>query len=206
MSKDGIRPRRRKEARPAEIVDAARAEFIDKGFTTARIDDIAVRAGVSKGLVYVYFPSKEALFEAVVRTAVVPILDTVAAMIEADDSTPAPDQLRMMIATVYRELVLTERRRLLQLIIAEGSRFPEIARFYHAEMISKARELLRHVILRGVRRGEFRESALSDFPEILVAPALIAAIWKLLFEPFEPVDTDAYMAVHIEAVIRLLKA
>ena len=206
MSKDGqqAKPRRRKEARPAEIVDAARAEFITKGFAAARIDDVAARAGVSKGLVYVYFPSKEALFEAVIRAAVVPILDTVAAMIEADAETPAPTQLRMMISTVYRELVLTERRRLLQLIIAEGSRFPEIARFYHAEMISKARALLRKVIERGVARGEFRPSTITDYPEIIAAPALIAAIWKLLFEPFEPVDTDAFMAAHLEAVLRML--
>ena len=206
MSKDRqlAKPRRRKDARPAEIVDAARVEFIDKGFAAGRIDDIATRAGVSKGLVYVYFASKEALFEAVSRAAVVPILDQVAAMIEADAETPAPAQLRMMISTVYRELVLTERRRLLQLIIAEGARFPEIARFYHGEMIAKARGLLRKVIERGVARGEFRASGLSDYPEIIVAPALVAALWKLLFEPFEPVDTEAYMTVHLDAVMRLL--
>lgn len=208
MSKDGTnaRPRRRKEARPVEIVDAARAEFIDKGFAAARVDDIAARAGVSKGLVYVYFSSKEVLFEAVVRAAVVPILDNVAALIEADTETPAPVQLRMMLSTVYRELVLTERRRLLQLIIAEGSRFPEIARFYHAEMISKARGLMRRVIERGVARGEFRASAVIDYPEIIAAPALIAAVWRLLFEPFEPVDTDAYMEAHLEAALRVLAA
>ena len=196
--------RRRKEARPHEIVDAARAEFVEKGFSAARIDDIAARAQVSKGLVYVYFPSKEALFEAVIRAAVVPVIDDVATMIEADHLTPAAVHVRMIVATLYRELVLTDRRRLLQLIIAEGSRFPGIARFYHAEMITKGRALLRAVIERGVARGEFRATSLSDYPEIVLAPALVAAIWKLLFEPFEPVDTDTYMAAHLDAALRAL--
>lgn len=118
---EGIR-RRRKEARPGEIVDAARDEFVARGFSEARIDDIAARAGVSKGLVYVYFPSKEALFEAVIRSTVLPIVDQAAALIAADTQTPAPDQLRMAIGTFYRELVGTDRRRLIHMIIAEGPR------------------------------------------------------------------------------------
>lgn len=198
--------KRRKDARPGEIVEAARAEFVDRGFSAARIDAIAERAGVSKGLVYVYFPSKEALFEAVIRSAVVPVLDGAAALIAADPETPAPDQLRMVVGTAYRELVKTERRRLLHMIIAEGPRFPELARFYHGEVVSKGRALLRALIARGVARGEFRASALADYPEIVLAPALLAAMWKLLFEPFEPVDTDAFMAAHLDVMLRGLAA
>ena len=196
---------RRKEARPAEIIEAARQEFVEKGYSATRIDDIAARAEVSKGLVYLYFSGKEALFEAVIRSTMVPVLDGVAAMIAADLSSPAPDQLRMMIRTVYREIVNTERRRLLHMIIAEGPRFPEIARFYHAEVIGKARGLLRTMIERGVARGEFRSSALTQFPEIVAAPALLAAIWKLLFEPYGPIDTDAYAEAHLDAVLRALE-
>lgn len=198
--------RRRKEARPSEIVDAARAEFIDKGFSAARIDDVARRARVSKGLVYVYFPSKEALFEAVIRSAVAPVLGNVAAMIGADTTTPAPDQLRFALSTLYRELVMTERRRLLQLIIAEGPRFPEIAGFYHTEVVNRARGIMRTLIERGIQRGEFRASAPLDYPEIVAAPAVLAAIWKLLFEPHDPVDMDRYMAAHIDLVLRGLSA
>jgi AcrR family transcriptional regulator len=198
--------KRRKDARPGEIVDAARAEFVERGFSAARIDAIAERAGVSKGLVYVYFPSKEALFEAVIRSAVVPVLDGAAALIAADPETPAPDQLRMVVGTAYRELVKTERRRLLHMIIAEGPRFPELARFYHGEVVSKGRALLRTLIGRGVARGEFRASALADYPEIVLAPALLAAMWKLLFEPFEPVDTDTFMAAHLDVMLRGLAA
>lgn len=202
---EGIR-RRRKEARPGEIVDAARDEFVARGFSEARIDDIAARAGVSKGLVYVYFPSKEALFEAVIRSTVLPIVDQAAALIAADAQTPAPDQLRMAIGTFYRELVDTDRRRLIHMIIAEGPRFPEMARFYHAEVLSKGKAALRVLIERGIARGEFRAGALAGYPEILIGPALIAAVWKMLFEPYEPIDLDAYMDAHIDTMLRALAA
>lgn len=198
--------RRRKEARAGEIVDAARDEFVARGFSEARIDDIAARAGVSKGLVYVYFPSKEALFEAVIRSTVLPIIDQAAALIAADRTTPAPDQFRMAIGTFYRELVGTDRRRLIHMIIAEGPRFPDMARFYHAEVLSKGKAALRALIERGVARGEFRAGALSRFPEILIGPALIAAVWKLLFEPYEPIDLDAYMEAHIDTMLSALLA
>ncbi len=202
---EGVR-RRRKEARPGEIVDAARDEFVAKGFSEARIDDIAARAGVSKGLVYVYFPSKEALFEAVIRSAVLPIIDQAAALIAADQTTPAPDQLRMAIGTFYRELVGTDRRRLIHMIIAEGPRFPEMARFYHTEVLSKGKAALRALIERGIARGEFRAGALSRYPEILIGPAMIAAVWKLLFEPYESIDLDAYRDAHIDTMLRALAA
>jgi len=205
-SETGTARRRRKEARPGEIVEAARDEFVEKGFSAARIDGIAARAGVSKGLVYVYFPSKEALFEAVVRSTVVPIFDRAAALIAADDRMPAPVQLRLMLETVYREMVETDRRRLLHMIIAEGPRFPGMTRFYHQEVITKGRGLLRLLIARGVARGEFAASALGDWPEIVIAPALLAAIWKLLFDAHEPIDTDRYMAAHIEAMVKALEA
>ena len=198
--------RRRKEARAGEIVDAARDEFVARGFSEARIDDIAARAGVSKGLVYVYFPSKEALFEAVIRSTVLPIIDQAAALLAADRTTPAPDQFRMAIGTFYRELVGTDRRRLIHMIIAEGPRFPDMARFYHAEVLSKGKAALRALIERGVARGEFRAGALSRFPEILIGPALIAAVWKLLFEPYEPIDLDAYMEAHIDTMLSALLA
>lgn len=197
---------RRKEERPAEIVEAARAAFVDKGFQAARIEDIAKQAGVSKGLIYLYFPTKEALFEAVIGAAVSPILDGAAAVIAADKDTPAPQQLRMLIETVYREVVGTDRKRLLHMIIAEGPRFPEIARYYHREVVSKARGIMRALIERGVARGEFRKSALGDYPEIVIAPLMVAAIWSLLFEAYEPIDRVAYAEAHLDTMLRALAA
>jgi len=92
------------------------------------------------------------------------------------------------------------------MIIAEGPRFPEMARFYHAEVLSKGKAALRVLIERGIARGEFRAGALAGYPEILIGPALIAAVWKMLFEPYEPIDLDAYMDAHIDTMLRALAA
>lgn len=198
--------RRRKEARPNEIVEAARATFVEHGFAATRVEAIARRAGVSKGTVYLYFPTKEALFEAVVRENVLPVLDRAAAMLAADTETPAPAQLRFLLETMYRELVGTERKRLLHLIVAEGPRFPWLSEFYHREFISRGTALMRGVIERGVARGEFVSNGLDRFPKIVVAPAIVAALYTILFAEHEPLDLDAYREVHLGAVLRALES
>ena len=198
--------RRRKEARPSEIIDAAQAAFIEHGFAATRTDDIAARAGVSKGLIYVYFPTKEALFEAVVRSNVLPIFDVATAALASDPATPASAQLRLVLEMIYRELVGTERRRILHLIISEGPRFPRLAEFYHREVVSKGRALLRTIIERGVARGEFKPTGLDRHPEILISPAIVAVFWTLLFSSFEPLDADAYFKLHLSATLDALGA
>ena len=198
--------RRRKEARPSEIIEAARAAFIEHGFAATRTDDIAARAGGSKGLIYVYFPTKQALFEAVVRATVLPVFDAATAALAADQTTPAPAQLRLVIEMIYRELVGTERRRILHLIISEGPRFPDLAAFYHREVVSKGRTLLRTIIERGVARGEFKPTGLERHPEILISPAIVAAFWTLLFADIEPLEVDAYFNLHLSAALAALGA
>ncbi|MFN3388929.1 MAG: TetR/AcrR family transcriptional regulator [Allosphingosinicella sp.] len=198
--------RRRKEARPSEIVEAARATFVEHGFAATRVEEIARRAGVSKGTVYLYFPTKEALFEAVVRENVLPVLDRAATMLAADTETPAPVQLRFLLETMYRELVGTERKRLLHLIVAEGPRFPWLSEFYHREFVSRGMALLRTVIERGAARGELAPNGLDRFPKIIVAPAILAALYAILFGPHEPLDLDAYCEAHLQAVLKALDA
>jgi AcrR family transcriptional regulator len=162
--------KRRKEARPAEIVEAARLCFIDKGF----------------GTVYLYFDSKEALFEAVVRANVSPVVDSVIAAIEADPNTPAPDQLIFCARTMYREMVTTDKRKLMQLVIAEGVRFPWLAEFYYREVVGKGKELIRAVIRRGEQRGELKANGIDRYPEILMAPTVVAGIFSLVFAEHVP--------------------
>lgn len=198
--------RRRKEARPAELVEAARLTFLDNGFAATRIDDIAARAGVSKGTVYLYFETKEALFEAVVRANVVPVIDQVIRAIEADETTPALDQLKMIARTMYREMVGTDRRRLLHLIIAEGPRFPWLTEFYHREVLSRGVALIRAVLRRGEARGELRLGGVDEFPHIIMAPTILAAIFTNLFERHEPIDIERYAEAHIALVERALRA
>jgi AcrR family transcriptional regulator len=198
--------RRRKEARPSEIVEAARNCFIAKGFAKTRVEEVARRAGVSKGTVYVYFPSKEALFEAVIRTNVLPVLEQARAMVASDPDIAASTQLKFLVTTFYRELVGTDRKKLLHLIIAEGPNFPWLTEFYYREILSKGLGLFRAIIERGVERGEFRRTALSDFPEILVAPAVIAALFALLFGRTDPAQIERYMEAHLAAALASLGA
>lgn len=198
--------RRRKEARPAEIVEAARLCFVDKGFGATRIDDVAKGAGVSKGTVYLYFDSKEALFEAVIRANVSPVIDSVIKAIEADPNTPAADQLKFCARTMYREMVGTDKRKLMHLVIAEGVRFPWLAEFYFSETVAKGQELIRAVIRRGQERGELTANGLDRHPEILMAPTVVAGIFSLVFNKLPPDQLDDYIEIHLAAATRALQA
>jgi AcrR family transcriptional regulator len=197
--------RRRKEARPAEIVEAARLTFLDKGFAATRIEDIAARAGVSKGTVYLYFDAKEALFEAVVRANVVPVIDEVIRAIRDDEATPAIEQLRFVARVMYRDMVGTDRRRLLHMIIAEGPRFPWLTDFYHREVLSRGVELIRTVLRRGEARGELRSDGLDEYPHIIMAPTILAALFTNLFEHQEPIDIQRYAELHFDLVEKALR-
>ncbi|MBV9076124.1 MAG: TetR/AcrR family transcriptional regulator [Methylobacteriaceae bacterium] len=197
--------RRRKDARPSEIAAAALAVFAEKGFAAARLEDVAARAGVAKGTVYLYFSTKEALFEAVVRDAFRPLLDGVGRA-RMDTSTSCADQLRGVLTIVYRELVATERRQIMRLLIAEAERFPDLVSFYHREIVSRGRGLLAAILADGVARGEFRDGPAVRQPEVVIGPAIMAAVWKLVFEPVEPLDLDRYAAAHLDLVMAGLSA
>jgi AcrR family transcriptional regulator len=197
--------RRRKEARPAELVEAARLTFLDKGFAATRIEDIAARAGVSKGTVYLYFNTKEALFEAVIRANVVPVIDQVIRAIREDETTPAMDQLKLIARVMYRDMVGTDRRKLLHMIVSEGPRFPWLTEFYHREVLSRGVELIRTVLRRGEARGEIEAGGVDEFPHIIMAPTILAALFSNLFERLEPIDIDRYADIHIGLVEKALR-
>ena len=186
-------------------MEAARLCFVDNGFAATRIEDVAARAGVAKGTVYLYFPTKEALFEAVARANVVPVIDEVIRAIEADDSTPAMDQLRFIARTMYRDMVGTDRRRILHMIVAEGPRFPWLTEFYHREILSRGADLVRTVLRRGAARGEFVLDGLDEYPHIIMAPSILAALFATLFDRQEPIDIERYADVHISFVERALR-
>jgi AcrR family transcriptional regulator len=196
--------RRRKEARPDEIVEAARAVFVERGFAAAKVDEIARRAGASKGTVYLYFPTKEALFEAVMRVNVLSVIEASAAAILADEITPAPAQLRMVLDTFYREFVGTDRKKLMHLMIAEGQHFPALLDFYHRDVVSRGMFLLTQLIERGKERGEFDPRGIERYPKLVLGPALMAALYCNLFGERDQVDLDDYARVHIASVMRAL--
>jgi AcrR family transcriptional regulator len=198
--------RRRKEARPAEILAAARAVFVENGFALAKVEEIARRAGVSKGTVYLYYPTKEALFEEMVRADFLPLIEGLTRLVMDDEDTPAIDQLRLIGETMYREIAGSDRRLITHLVISEGLRFPWLTEFYHREIMSKGKELIRAVLVRGEKRGEFEADGLIAFPEILMAPTIVGALFAILFARHAPFDMDAFRAAHIEFALKALGA
>ena len=194
-----LRRRRRKEARPAELIEAGLAEFGARGFGAARMEDIARRAGVAKGTAFRYFPNKEALFEAAVTSRVVPIFDEVNATLDAYDG-PTMALLHTLLQRVYRQLAETDLAVLMRIIIGEGSRFPSILEAYHRESIGRGRALLARIVERGIARGEFQRNAIADLPMVLVAPMLMAAVWKMTFDVLEPIDPERFLAAHLDLV------
>jgi AcrR family transcriptional regulator len=194
-----------KASKMNDIMAAALEEFFQQGFAAARLDAIAERAGIGKGTIYLYFDSKEALFEAAVRSMVLPVFEQ-AERFAADHTLGAADMLRGVIQTFYREVIGTDRRRLLRLLIAEGPRFPRLVEFYHREVIQRGIGALRQILAHGVARGEFRASVPIDYPHVIVGPALLGAIWKILFDDLQPLDLDGLCNAHLDVMLNGLLA
>ncbi len=187
---------RRKDARPNELIEAGLAEFAARGFAATRLDDVAKRAGVVKGTIYRYFADKEALFLAAVQSRATPVLGGLETAVDAFNGTTS-ELLRLILHTVYARLVESDLRVLMRVIIAEGVNFPELAALYHREMITKGKAVLATVVQRGIARGEVRPNAAADLPIIIMAPAIMAAVWKMTFDPLDPVSTERFLAAHL---------
>lgn len=197
--------KRRKEARPSEIVEAGFAEFAEKGFHGTRLEDIAARAGVAKGTIYLYFDSKEALFEAAVRSRILPLLDKVNRLL---DYYPGSSTflLRQLIKTMHRNLTRREDlRTIIRIMIAEGERFPALTEFYYREFVSKMEAVMNKVIQRGIQRGEFRDGAIAELPIIVGAPGIMAAVWMMTFNQHHPIEPEKFLNAHLELVLTALK-
>jgi AcrR family transcriptional regulator len=184
--------------RRAAIVEAALEEFIARGFAATRLDDIARRAGVAKGTIYLHFKDKESMFEELVRTVIVPVVERLNAL--PPPSGSVRDLVEAFASNFLREVAGTRRGDLVRLIVAEGPRFPAVADFYYREVVSKGIAGMRALIELGIARGEIREKNLARFPQILVAPALIAVIWQSLFARHAPLDAQAMLRVHLDLI------
>jgi AcrR family transcriptional regulator len=184
--------------RRAAIVDAAMEEFVARGFAATRLDDIAKRAGVAKGTIYLHFKDKESMFEELIRTAIVPLVGRLHAPPPASGSIR--DLLEGFARIFVQEIATTRRGDLIRLVIAEGPRFPAIADFYYREVISRGLARMRALIELAIARGEIRHPELARFPQIIVAPAIIAVIWKSLFERHSPLDAIEMFRVHLDLI------
>jgi AcrR family transcriptional regulator len=191
---------RRKEDRPAEITEAAMHTFAEKGYASTRVEEVARRAGVSKGLLYLYFKTKEDLFKAVIRSFVSPRLDALIEMIETTELS-AEAFLRGPFLEFAKSVPHTPARMLVRLLVAEGPKHPDLIAWYWENVVSRGLGAIRSIIEKGVGNGEFRESALDDFPHLLVSPVIFSMLWKQLFETHAPMDTDAFFEGHIDLML-----
>ena len=194
--------RRRKADRPGEIISAAMAVFAERGFAAARLEEIAKRAGVSKGALYLYFETKEQLFRAVVDQAIAPNIQIVRAMIAAHPG-PLADLLRQ---ATERILVLVETLPVggvLKMVIGEAGNFPELARVWHDDLVAHILGALAGAIRAAQGRGEVKAGDPRAYALEIVSPMLIAVIWREIFVPVgaEPFNLGKLLRQHVETMI-----
>jgi len=191
--------RRRKDARPEEIVSAALEVFADRGFAATKLEDIARRAGVTKGTIYLYFDSKEALFKALIRQTIVPVIAQGEAVAQSFTGT-ARDLFEKLVREYWRLVGETSLVGIPKLMMAEANNFPELARFYYDEVVTRGHRLMAGVIQRGVKAGEFRPVNVMLAAKLAMSPLMHAVIARKAFSACMPegFDVDSYLNTHID--------
>ena len=198
------RYRRRKEDRPAEITEAALQAFAEKGYDATRVDDVAQRAGVSKGLMYLYFKTKEDLFKAVVKNVVVRRVDALIGDVENTEMS-SEEFMRGPLLSFMKKIPGSPIAIVIRLLIAEGSRHPDLVEYYYENVVARGLGAIRGFIERGVERGEFRREALELQPHLVLAPMMLSMIWRLIFTD-KGLDTDRLMESQVDMLLTHLRA
>jgi AcrR family transcriptional regulator len=194
---DAPRWRRRKTARPGEIVAAALEVFVEKGFAATRLEEVAARAGVSKAALYLYFETKTDLFRAVVAELVNPRIDQ-ARMLAAVEGQPLALVVPNLLAMIAAAVQATRLGGVARMVIGESRAFPDLARVWHDQVVSQAVGVLTALIARAQARGEARAGDPRLYALSLMGPMLAGILWREVFEPAgaEPVDLQALAAQH----------
>lgn len=195
--------KRRKEARPGELMAAALSLFAERGFAATRMDDVAARAGVTKGTLYLYFASKEALLQAVVRENIVPVIGDAEQMIASHQGSSA-ELLTMLLLGWWHKVGATPAGAVPKLIVSEAQNFPELTQFYYEQVIQRGSDLIKRVLQRGVASGEFRELNVDLVYHAIMAPVIMLMIWSHSFSPCcgDALDPDAYLTAAIDLLLR----
>lgn len=198
--------KRRPEARPAEILEAALDLFTERGFNATRLEDVASRAGLSKAAIYLYFKDKASLLTALVQATVGSNINLAGEMV-AHHQGPAAPLLAQLLHLMAGRMRDTRMPDLIKLVISESRAHPEIGRFYLENVIGKGLPLFQSLIARGIANGEFRPVDPALTVKCIVGPMLLGAIWKSAFEPIgaEPLDLEALASHHADLIIRALK-
>lgn len=203
VGKRGVREARSAERRDA-ILAAALEEFSANGFAGTRLDDIARRAKIAKGTIYLYFADKETLFQELLRAMFAPIVAALENIPKSD--MPTRDIVERMMGLFVQEVLGTRRKDVIRLIIAEGPRFPKLAEFHYREVLSRVMAAMSALMARAIARGEVKNPAYAKFPQLIAAPGLVAVIWSGLFERFAPLDVAAMMRAHLDIIFGERKA
>ena len=199
---------RRKDARPQELLASALEQFVERGYAATRLEDVAKRAGVSKGTLYLYFTNKEELFKAVVRDTIVRTIGEAEQDAAGFDGHSA-ELLRAILMKWWDQICSTNLAGITKLMLAEGNNFPELAQFYNEEVVKRGSSLFTSVLERGIARGEFRPVDPAVMTQVLIAPVMMLMMWTLSFMPtceMPAIDPHAFMDTFIDTTLRGLEA
>lgn len=199
-----VRRERRKEARPGELLDAALDLFVEKGFAATRVEEVAARAGVSKGTLFLYFPSKEELFKAVVRENISGRFEEWNAKFSSFEGNSA-EMLSHCLNVWWERIGATKASGITKLMMSEATNFPEIATFYQQEVLAPGQALIRRILQRGMARGEFRALDLDYAIYTVMAPMMFLILAKhsagaCMKSSFD-LDPKKYMATQLSAIL-----
>jgi AcrR family transcriptional regulator len=191
--------KRRKEARPSELTAAALGLFVEKGFAATRLEDIAARAGVSKGTLYLYFDSKEALFKAVIQEGILPVVVENEA-IAAQHAGSAFDLLEKLLAHWWEKIGQNELAGIPKLMVAEARNFPEVAQYYYENVIQRVHALIGSTLESGMATGEFRRLDVQTTIDVIIAPILMLVIWRFSMACCQSGEGDSqlYLRIHMD--------
>lgn len=203
QSRQAPRWKRRKDARPQELIDAALTLFGEFGYAQTRLDDVASRAGISKGTVYLYFSSKQDLFEAVVRERAVPWLESIE-ISGLNAQTSTEEQLRSFLLWGWQQFVESRLHLIARIVLSESNNFPHLAQVYLREVMGPVHSLLMGLLERGAARGEILGEVTQERVRALMAPLAWFSIWRptLAAHGDAPIDEGRYVQEAIDMIIR----
>ena len=195
---------RRKQDRPGELLEAALDLFVEKGFAATRVEEVAARAGVSKGTLFLYFPSKEDLFKAVVRASIIEPVNQGAVEV-AHFQGSAGELLEWMMLQWWHRYGDTKASGISKLVMSEANNFPDLALFYRTEVIEPGHALVRNALQKGIDQGEFRAVDVELAVHSFMAPLLFLVMWKHSMGPccpsHEQIDPAAFISQHAQLLV-----
>jgi AcrR family transcriptional regulator len=191
--------------RRERILQAAFEEFAANGYAETRLEDVAERAGIAKGTIYLYFANKGLLFRAVLRSLMNHVFEELQGFVRTFPGS-AEELVRSVLSLQYAEVVANAKARsMLRLLIAESHKFPQLSAVYLREVVEPGMAAMRMLVEKGVASGEFRKTKIADFPQVLVGPAVLAAVWAMILGETNRLDLDGYREAHLELLLQGLR-